>query len=64
MNGNCDLSKEAQHAVGRIRTLRLLTTKTGLQTREEQFRVLLSLSDEDAIAVADAIGGDGPRGTR
>jgi hypothetical protein len=41
--------------IERIKTLRLLTQKTGLQTVEEQFKILLSLDNADALAVADAL---------
>lgn len=52
---NSLLSETAVCALKRIRTLRALTNKTGLQTTREQFDVLLALSNEDALAVADEL---------
>ncbi len=52
---NTTLSQAACAALQRIRTLRALTTKTGLQTTREQFDVLLKLEDKDCLAVADAL---------
>lgn len=56
MNGNTILSATAQKAVERIHTLQAISQKTGIQTREEQVRILLSLENVDALAVADVIG--------
>jgi len=56
MEGNTLLSSTAQKAVKRIRTLRALSQKTGIQTHEEQIKILLNLEDDDCLAVADAIG--------
>jgi hypothetical protein len=55
-NGNTLLSDTAQKAVERIRTLQTISQKTGIQTREEQVRILLALENADALAVADVIG--------
>jgi hypothetical protein len=54
-NGNTLLTTTALAAVERIKTLRLLTQKTGFQTTEEQFKILLKLDNADALAVADAL---------
>lgn len=54
-NGNTLLTPTAIAAVERIKTLRLLTQKTGFQTTEEQFKILLCLDNADALAVADAL---------
>ena len=56
MEGNILLSATAQKAAKRIRTLRELSERTGLITRDEQIKILLALDDEDCLAVADAIG--------
>jgi hypothetical protein len=56
MEGNTLLSTTAQKAVKRIRTLRALSQKTGIQTHEEQIKILLALDDDDCLAVADAVG--------
>jgi hypothetical protein len=56
MEGNTLLSTTAQKATKRIRTLRALSQKTGIQTTEEQIRILLALDDEDVLTVADAVG--------
>ena len=55
MEGNTVLSSSAQKAIKRIRTLRALSDKTGIITRDEQIKILLALDDEDVLAVADAI---------
>jgi len=55
-NGNTILSAAAQKAAERIRTLQTINQKTGIQTREEQVRILLALENADALAVADVIG--------
>ena len=55
-NGNTALSATAQKAVERIHTLQTISQKTGIQTREEQVRILLALENADALAVADVIG--------
>ena len=64
MEGNTLLSTTAQKAVKRIRTLQSLTDKTGLITRDEQIKILLTLDDDDCLAVADAIGMKRPAVTR
>ncbi|HKV79541.1 MAG TPA: hypothetical protein VJP02_15440 [Candidatus Sulfotelmatobacter sp.] len=56
MDGNTTLSPNAQKAIKRIRTLRELSDKTGLITRDEQIKILLGLEDDDCLAVADAVG--------
>jgi len=53
MNGNTNLSPTAQKAFQRIRTLQLLTERTGFITKEEQFKILMSLNDGDCLAVAE-----------
>jgi hypothetical protein len=55
-NGNTLLTTAAQQAVDRIKTLQAISRKTGIQTYQEQARILLDLSNEDALAVADSIG--------
>ena len=46
------LSPAAEKANRRIRVLQVLTERTGLQTREEQFKILMALEDADCLAVA------------
>jgi hypothetical protein len=55
MNGNTTLSPTAQKAFQRIRTLQLLTERTGFITKEEQFKILVSLDDADCLAVAEVL---------
>jgi len=55
-NGNTTLSTAAQKAIERIRTLRTISQKTGVQTYQEQIRILLTLDNDDALAVADTVG--------
>ena len=50
---NTTLSPAAIAALRRIQTLREVTRKTGLQTTTKQFDVLMSLSDEDVLDVAE-----------
>jgi len=64
MESNNLLSPTAQKAAKRIRTLRTISQKTGIQTTDEQARILLALDDEDLLAVADAIGMKRPAVTR
>ena len=52
---NTLLSPNAVTALNRIRTLREMTRKTGFQTHQEQFKVLLSLVDADLLDVANAL---------
>jgi hypothetical protein len=61
---NTLLSPDAQTALKRIRTLREITRKTGFQTTDEQFRLLIALPDTDALAVVDLIGRDRKEVTR
>ncbi|HEX8817173.1 MAG TPA: hypothetical protein VF753_16870 [Terriglobales bacterium] len=56
MEGNNNLTEAARAALKRIYTLRDLTKKTGLATYQKQYEVVLSLGNEDAIAVADVLG--------
>jgi hypothetical protein len=49
------LSQTATAALKRIQTLREVTRKTGLQTTTKQFEVLMSLTDEDVLDVAERI---------
>ncbi len=49
------MSEAAIAALRRIQTLRELTQKTGFQTTSKQFEILMALSDEDMIVVADKI---------
>jgi hypothetical protein len=46
------LSPAAQKAVTRIRVLRVLAIRTGLQTKEEQIKILLALPDADCLAAS------------
>jgi hypothetical protein len=55
-NGNTSLSATAQKAAERIRTLQIISQKTGIITRDEQIKILLALENADALAVADVIG--------
>jgi hypothetical protein len=55
MNGNTDLSPSAQKAFQRIHTLQILSERTGFKTQEEQFKILISLSDSDCLAVAEVL---------
>jgi len=52
---NTLLSEAAIAAIRRIETLKEVARKTGFQTHNEQFKILLALSDEDMRAVADKI---------
>lgn len=55
-DGNSILSSAAQIAVERIRTLRLITEKTGITTFEKQIETLLALDNNtDLTAVADLL---------
>lgn len=56
INGNTALSPTVQKAVERIQALRAVTQKTGIQTFDEQNRILLALDSRDMLAVADVIG--------
>ena len=56
LNYNTVLSDTARKALERIRALRAVSAKTGLQTFEEQNRILLALENTDMLAVADALG--------
>jgi len=58
INGNDLLTPEARKCIDRIRVLRTLSQRTGFSTTEEQFRLLLSLSNEDALAASDALARD------
>jgi DNA polymerase III sliding clamp (beta) subunit (PCNA family) len=49
---NIVLSKEAAEALRRIFALREATKKTGFQTTAEQSRVMLSLNNDDLLAVS------------
>ena len=42
-------------ALRRVQRLRGLGQKTGFQTHTEQFKILMSLNDEDCLAVAEKI---------
>jgi hypothetical protein len=64
-DGNTTLSPTAQAATERFRTLRTITQKTGIVTRDEQIKILLALSNEDVLAVIDVLGlKGGPGGTK
>jgi len=54
-NGNTNLSESARKAVQRIRVLQVLHERTGFSTQREQFDVLMSLGDQDCLAVAETI---------
>jgi hypothetical protein len=56
-DGNTLLSPTAQQAADRIRTLRTLTQKTGIITRDEQIKILFALDNTDLLAVIDQVGG-------
>jgi len=53
MDFNSNLSPKALKAYQRIRTLQLLTEKTGFLTKDEQFQTLMSLENGDCLAVAE-----------
>jgi len=55
-DGNTTLSPTALAAAERLRTLRTITQKTGIVTRDEQIKILLALSNEDVLAVIDVVG--------
>jgi hypothetical protein len=50
-----NLSADAKAALKRIQTLRIITKCTNWITVQEQLKVLLTLNDEDARAVAGVI---------
>jgi len=50
---NTTMSPAAIAALRRIQTLREVTRKTGLQTTIRQFEVLMSLTDDDVLDVAE-----------
>jgi hypothetical protein len=52
---NTLLSENAVRALKRIHTLKDLTKLTGLITTREQGEILLTLSNEDALAVANVL---------
>jgi len=56
-DGNTLLSPAAQEATDRIRTLRTLTQKTGIITRDEQIKILFALGNTDLLAVIGQVGG-------
>ena len=56
---NMQLSDRAKAAIERINALRVIEKESGLRTKREQFAILMSLSNEDAIAVATATGNVG-----
>lgn len=60
-DGNTTLSPAAQAAIERIKTLRAVTQKTGIQTINAQVDTLLALPNEDCLAVADALNMRGAR---
>jgi DNA polymerase III sliding clamp (beta) subunit (PCNA family) len=52
---NTLLTTEAVEALKRIRALREATKKTGFQTTAEQSRILLSLNNDDLLAVSEEL---------
>jgi hypothetical protein len=50
-NANLDVQK----AYERIKTLRVLSRKVGVKTDKEQYEILLSLSNQDALQLADIL---------
>lgn len=58
IDGNNTLSPAVKTAYERIRTLRAITNKTALQTSQEQFKVLMELGNDDAVALAELMSKD------
>jgi hypothetical protein len=58
VDGNNTLSPVVKTAHERIRTLQAVTRKTGLQTQQEQFKVLMELGNDDALSLAELMSKD------
>jgi hypothetical protein len=54
-DGNTPLSHEAQAALRRIRALQAVSAKTRYVTTKEQMEILITLSPEDMVQVADIL---------
>lgn len=50
-----ELSQTAKDAITRIRALRVLAARTEFKTTTEQCNVLMSLGNEDLLAVAEVL---------
>lgn len=62
-DGNSSLSDAVRESYTRIKTLRAISQKTGLKTDQEQFKVLIGLPNDDALAVVDLLYKEG-KGTQ
>jgi hypothetical protein len=55
VDGNTLFSSASTKAVQRIRALRTFTQETGIQTRDEQIKIVLGLDNEDLLDVVKAL---------